>query len=41
MLELEPTRDVRPGRRYFASGQRVLDLLCTRLIRELDVPANV
>jgi hypothetical protein len=39
MLELEPKRDVHPSRRYFSRGQRVLDVLCNRLIRELDVPA--
>jgi hypothetical protein len=35
-LVLEPHRDVHVGRRYFSSGQRVLDVLCSRLIRELD-----
>jgi hypothetical protein len=39
MLELDPKHDLRAGRRYFAQGQRVLDALCSRLIRELDVPA--
>jgi hypothetical protein len=39
MLELEPKHDVRAGRRYFSRGQRVLDVLCSRLIHELDVPA--
>ena len=36
MLELEPKQPVRVGHRYFSSGQRVLDVLCGRLIRELD-----
>lgn len=35
-LALEPHRDVHVGRRYFSTGQRVLDVLCSRLIRELD-----
>jgi hypothetical protein len=40
MLELEPKRDVHVGHRYFSSGQQVLDVLCSRLIRELDVAAS-
>jgi hypothetical protein len=39
MLELEPKQHMRVGRRYFSSGQRVLDVLCSRLIRELDAAA--
>jgi hypothetical protein len=39
MLELAPMQDVRTSRNYFSSGQRVIDLLCARLFRELDVPA--
>jgi hypothetical protein len=34
-LALEPHRDVHVGRRYFSTGQRVLDELCGRLINEL------
>ena len=34
-LSLEPQRGVHVGRRYFRSGHRVLDVLCSRLIREL------
>jgi hypothetical protein len=40
MLDLEPKQDVHAGRRYFSSGQRVLDELCSRLIRELDAAAR-
>jgi len=40
MLELEPKQHVRVGHRYFSSGQRVLDVLCSRLIRELDAAAS-
>ena len=35
-LALEPQRDVHVGHRYFSAGQRVLDALCSRLMRELD-----
>jgi hypothetical protein len=35
-LALEPQRDVHVGHRYFSAGQRVLDVLCSRLMRELD-----
>jgi hypothetical protein len=38
-LALEPQRDVHVGRRYFSNGQRTLDVLCSRLIRELDASA--
>jgi hypothetical protein len=34
-LRLEPARGVHVGRRYFASGQRVLDELSARLAREM------
>jgi hypothetical protein len=34
-LSLEPQRGVHVGRRYFRSGQRVLDTFCARLIDEL------
>ncbi|MCU1465007.1 MAG: hypothetical protein JWM72_935 [Actinomycetia bacterium] len=40
MLELAPKQDVHVGHRYFSSGQRVLDVLCSRLIRELDAAAS-
>jgi hypothetical protein len=39
MLELEPMQEVHPGHRYYSRGQRALDVLCSRLIRELAVPA--
>lgn len=34
-MTVEPQRGVRVGRRYFASGHRVLDVLCDQLVREL------
>jgi hypothetical protein len=34
-LSVEPQRGVRVGRRYFANGHRVLDVLCGELVRDL------
>ena len=39
-LALEPQRDVHVGRRYFSTGQRVLDAFCGRMIRELDADTS-
>jgi hypothetical protein len=38
-LSLEPQRRVRPGSRYFATGNRVLDTLTARLTAELHAHA--